>query len=72
MLIRCLICNDHLVAAEMQFGWERTRYSRIARETAHLIWQRWNRLLDGRAPYLTPERKEDLASSRSQHVLLGE
>jgi hypothetical protein len=44
------------VDIEMQFGWERSRFSRITRITASFLWDRWKHLLRFDPTRLTREK----------------
>ncbi|THU89275.1 hypothetical protein K435DRAFT_572148, partial [Dendrothele bispora CBS 962.96] len=56
MLLRRLAYPTRLEDVQMQFGWERTRFSRITRYTAFLIYDRWKHLLRFDPTRLTPEK----------------
>ncbi|KAF7293443.1 hypothetical protein MIND_01121800 [Mycena indigotica] len=45
MLLARLVHLSRLSDVEMQFGWERSRFSRITRLTALFLWDRWKHLL---------------------------
>ncbi|KIJ40659.1 hypothetical protein M422DRAFT_104672, partial [Sphaerobolus stellatus SS14] len=45
MLLRHLAHPAHLINIQMEFGWEKTRLSRITALTAIFIWHQWKHLL---------------------------
>ena len=61
MLLRRLAHPSRLVDIEMQFGWERTRFSRIVNITATVLWQRWGHLLHFDPNRLTREKLAEFA-----------
>lgn len=63
MLLRRLSYPARLSDVEMQFGWEKTRYSRITRTTAMLIYGRWKHLLRFDSARLTPEKLQSYADA---------
>ncbi|KIJ34460.1 hypothetical protein M422DRAFT_182036, partial [Sphaerobolus stellatus SS14] len=56
MLLRRLAYPARLVDVEMQFGWEKSRFSRITYLTAAFLWQRWKHLLRFDSRRLTPAK----------------
>ncbi|KIJ43670.1 hypothetical protein M422DRAFT_169591 [Sphaerobolus stellatus SS14] len=56
MLLRRLAYPTRLSDVEMQFGWERSRFSRITQQTAMYIWTRWKHLLRFDPTRLTREK----------------
>jgi hypothetical protein len=62
MLLSRLTHTSRLVDIEMQFGWERSRFSRITRTTATLLWGRWKHLLRFDPNRLTHEKLTEFAS----------
>ncbi|KAF7292641.1 hypothetical protein MIND_01162000 [Mycena indigotica] len=66
MLLCRLVHVSRLVDVEMQFGWERSRFSRITRTTASLIWNRWKHLLRFDPHRLTPEKLTYFATVMQQ------
>lgn len=62
MLLRRLSYPTRLADVEMQFGWEKTRFSQITRATAMFIYQRWKHLLRFDSTRLTPLKLKEYAS----------
>ncbi|KIJ23155.1 hypothetical protein M422DRAFT_196275 [Sphaerobolus stellatus SS14] len=56
MLLRRLTFPIRLSDVEMQFGWERSRFSRITQLTAGFLWNRWKHLLHFDPTRLTREK----------------
>lgn len=56
MVIRRLSTPSRLSDIELQFGWERSRFSRIATSTAWTLFYRWRHLLSRFSPRLTREK----------------
>ena len=56
MLLQRLAYPSRLSDIYMQFGWERTRFSRITRATAAALYDRWKHLLRFDPSRLTPEK----------------
>ncbi|KIJ53223.1 hypothetical protein M422DRAFT_103130, partial [Sphaerobolus stellatus SS14] len=56
MMLRHLAYPARLADVEMQFGWERTRFSRITQLTAFYLWTRWKHLLRYDPTRLTREK----------------
>ncbi|KAJ6494600.1 hypothetical protein DFH09DRAFT_1290631 [Mycena vulgaris] len=52
-----------LADIEMQFGWERSRFSRITRLTALIIWDRWKHLMRFDPNRLTREKLTEFAAA---------
>ncbi|KIJ42138.1 hypothetical protein M422DRAFT_171553 [Sphaerobolus stellatus SS14] len=63
MLLCRLAFPARLVDVEMQFGWEKTRYSRMTHLTASFLWQRWKHLLRFDPTRLTHEKLSSFAQS---------
>ncbi|KIJ45994.1 hypothetical protein M422DRAFT_165640, partial [Sphaerobolus stellatus SS14] len=63
MLLRRLTFPARLADVEMQFGWEKSRFSRISQLTAMYIWTRWKHLLRFDPTYLTREKLASFARS---------
>ena len=61
MLLRRLCYPTRLSDVEMQFGWEKTRFSRVTRTTATLIYNRWKHLLKFDPIRLTPQKLSEYA-----------
>lgn len=55
-MLRRLAYPIRLSDVELQFGWERTRFSRITHLTALFIWKRWKHLLRFDSTRLTPHK----------------
>ncbi|KDQ31559.1 hypothetical protein PLEOSDRAFT_166716 [Pleurotus ostreatus PC15] len=62
MLLRRLAYPIRLVDVELIFGWERSRFSRITRIMALILWHRWKHLLRFDPVRLSPEKLETLAA----------
>lgn len=62
MLLRRLAYPIRLGDVALFFGWESTRYSRITRVTALLLWHRWKHLLRFDPTRLSPSKLETFAS----------
>ncbi|KIJ52003.1 hypothetical protein M422DRAFT_157204, partial [Sphaerobolus stellatus SS14] len=63
MLLRRLAFPSRLVDVEMQFGWEKSRFSRITRITAGILWQRWKHLLWFDPTHLTRDKLSSFAQA---------
>ncbi|KIJ31630.1 hypothetical protein M422DRAFT_98767, partial [Sphaerobolus stellatus SS14] len=63
MLLRRLAFPSRLADVEMQFGWERSRFSRITHLTARFLWQRWKHLLRFDPTRLTREKLTNFAKA---------
>lgn len=63
MLLRRLCYPSRLADIEMQFGWERTRFSRVTRTIAMYIYNRWKHLLRYDPVRLTPQKLKDYADA---------
>lgn len=61
MLLHRLVSPERLCDVEMQFGWERTRFSRITRLTALFLYDRWKHLLRFDSRRLTPSKLDEYA-----------
>lgn len=61
MLLRRLAYPSRLADVQMQFGWERTRFSRIVNLTATFLQQRWGHLLFFDPNRLTREKLAEFA-----------
>ncbi|KIJ48869.1 hypothetical protein M422DRAFT_162061, partial [Sphaerobolus stellatus SS14] len=63
MLLRRLAYPTRLTDVEMQFGWEKSRYSRITHLTAIYLWTRWKHLLRFDPTCLTREKLTSFAKA---------
>jgi len=61
MLLRRLAYPTRFADVEMQFGWEKSRFSRITQLTALKIWSRWKHLLRFDANRLTRSKLAEFA-----------
>ncbi|TDL14164.1 hypothetical protein BD410DRAFT_700488, partial [Rickenella mellea] len=61
MLLRKLAYPARGVDIELQFGWEKSRYSRITNTLASLIYDKWKHLLYFDAHRLTPQKLRQFA-----------
>jgi len=61
MLLLCLAYPTQFADIEMQFGWERSRFSQITWLTALKIWSRWKHLLQFDASWLTRSKLAEFA-----------
>ncbi|KIJ47934.1 hypothetical protein M422DRAFT_98781, partial [Sphaerobolus stellatus SS14] len=63
MLLRRLASPTRLIDLEMQFGWEKSRFSRITHLTAGFLWKRWKHLLCFDPTCLTCEKLSSFAQA---------
>ncbi|KIJ24166.1 hypothetical protein M422DRAFT_195025 [Sphaerobolus stellatus SS14] len=63
MLLRRLAHPTRLADLQMQFGWEKSRFSRITYQTAHFLWHRWKHLLRFDPTRLTREKLSSFAAA---------
>jgi hypothetical protein len=61
MLLARLVHPSRHCDFEMQFGWEKTRFSRISRLTAQFLFDRWKHLLRFDPQRLTPKKLFEFA-----------
>lgn len=61
MLLKHFVYPARLADVEMQFGWERTRFLHISRETASIIFHRWKHLLRFDPHRLTRQKLQEFA-----------
>ena len=61
MLLRRLAFPIRLIDVELEYGWERSRFSRMTRHVALLIFTRWKHLLRFDPTRLTPTKLAEFA-----------
>lgn len=63
MLLRRLAYPTRLTDIELEYGWEKTRFSRITHTLATYIYQRWKHLLRFDSRRLTPAKLKEYANA---------